>query len=96
VAASVCCYVRGGSCGIFIPISVTPVLHHHVQTFGCTVKKPELEAHCESKHPKHGFEVAFPDYDKTLAILKTPKNAPKSAEEKKTKKKRNGYAKRIG
>jgi hypothetical protein len=29
-------------------------------------------------------------------VLKTPKNAPKSQEEKKMKKKRNGYAKRIG
>ncbi|CDJ64233.1 Small conserved protein, related [Eimeria necatrix] len=33
------------------------------QTFMCTIKRPTLEQHMESKHPKHQFRDCFPNFE---------------------------------
>lgn len=33
------------------------------QTFMCTIKRPTLEQHIDSKHPKNKFQDCFPNFE---------------------------------
>jgi len=34
--------------------------------FPMTAREPELQSHCENKHPDFKFAMAFPDYGKEI------------------------------